>query len=65
MFIARSSYDVATLAYLERGGLEKHEVIHLMHHIAGETLNIIHQCHSFLYCFIRICKNKILTDGAF
>ena len=35
VFIARNTYEVAILAYFEWGSLE---VVHLTHHVAGETL---------------------------
>ena len=38
MFIPRNSYEVAVLACFERGSIENIEVVHLTHHIAGETL---------------------------
>ena len=36
--VARNNDEVVIWAYFEQGGLEKSEVTHLAHHIAGETL---------------------------
>jgi len=56
--VARSSYEVAILAYLEWGGLEKEwgEVAHVACHIAGETL--ITQVNDRI---LRLTKTTVVT----